>query len=205
MTPAIAIITSNTLAAIGLSEIIHRMMPNAEICFFSQYSDLSTDKRADIFFHYFVSANILLSGAAWFLARQHKTIVLLHGEDAKHLPQGFHTLNVCQNETQLIRDIVNLAHQAHTAHGDVPEIVRKAEKREKRSAATTPHLTIRERDVLKGIVSGYINKEIASRMGVSLTTVITHRKNITQKLGTRSVSALTIYAVSHGIVRSEDI
>ena len=38
-------------------------------------------------------------------------------------------------------------------------------------------------------------------MGVSVATVITHRNNLTEKLGTRSVSALTIFAVMHGIVR----
>ena len=42
-------------------------------------------------------------------------------------------------------------------------------------------------------------------MGVSLATVITHRKNLTEKLGTRSVAAMTIYAVAHGIVRGEEI
>ena len=55
--------------------------------------------------------------------------------------------------------------------------------------------------MLKGIVDGLINKEIAARMGVSVATVITHRNNLTEKLGTRSVSALTIFAVMHGIVR----
>lgn len=68
-----------------------------------------------------------------------------------------------------------------------------------------PKLTPREREVLQGIVGGLINKEIANRMGVSLATVITHRKNLTEKLGTKSVSALTIFAVAHGIVRSEEI
>ena len=46
---------------------------------------------------------------------------------------------------------------------------------------------------------------IAEDLGVSLATIITHRKNLTDKLGTRSVAALTIFAVAHGIVRSEDI
>ena len=35
---------------------------------------------------------------------------------------------------------------------------------------------------------------------VGLATVITHRKNIMEKLGMKSVSALTIYAVMHGYV-----
>ena len=59
--------------------------------------------------------------------------------------------------------------------------------------------------MLKGIVEGLINKEIAARMGVSLATVITHRNNLTDKLGTRSVAALTIFAIMHGLVSSEDL
>jgi len=61
-------------------------------------------------------------------------------------------------------------------------------------------LSDREIEVLALIVQGYINKEIADRLNIGLTTVITHRKNIMDKLGMRSVSALTIYAVMHGYV-----
>ena len=50
------------------------------------------------------------------------------------------------------------------------------------------------------IVSGLINKEIAARLNISIATVITHRKNIMDKLGIKSVSALTVYAVMHGYV-----
>jgi Response regulator containing a CheY-like receiver domain and an HTH DNA-binding domain len=61
-------------------------------------------------------------------------------------------------------------------------------------------LSDRELEVLALIVQGYINKEIADKLNIGLTTVITHRKNIMDKLGMKSVSALTIYAVMHGYV-----
>ena len=63
---------------------------------------------------------------------------------------------------------------------------------------TQPHqeiLSAREIEVLVLITKGLINKEIADKLNISLTTVITHRKNITEKLGIKSVSGLTIYAV----------
>ena len=44
------------------------------------------------------------------------------------------------------------------------------------------------------------NKEIADKLTITLNTVISHRKNIMDKLGMKSVSALTIYAVMHGYV-----
>lgn len=204
MKPAIAVISPDTLAAIGLSDIVRRMMPGAEIVLFRSYAALQADSQADAFFHYFVAASEVLAGAAYFLARQHKTIVLVYGSDSGHLPHGFHTLNVCLPETELVRTILMMAHHSHGAHGQEPEVVRQA-SRQPDAAVGEKVLTPREREVLKGIVEGLINKEIAARLGVSLATVITHRKNLTAKLGTRSVSALTIFAVTRGIVRGEDI
>ena len=66
-------------------------------------------------------------------------------------------------------------------------------------------LSDREIEVLSLIVKGYINKEIAHRLNIGMTTVITHRKNIMDKLGMRSVSALTIYAVMNGYVDIDKI
>lgn len=201
--PQIAIICPNTLACLGLSDIIRRMMPGAQTCIFSRFAELADFPQAENFFHYFVSTEELLSGATYFLGRQQKTIVLIHGNDLSHLPQGFHTLNLHLGEKELVKTILALAHRSHHAHGMEPEAVRVA--KQNHSPGKEPQLTPREREVLKGIVQGLLNKEIADRMGVSLATVITHRKNLTEKLGSRSVSSLTIYAVAHGIVLPEDI
>ncbi len=207
MRPSIAIVAPNTLACIGLSDIIRRMMPGADVCFFSHYTDLVECEDADAFFHYFASSAEVLTGATFFLQRQHKTIVLIHGDEANHLPQGFHTLNVFLPEKELIRTILSLANRSHGQHAQQPEALRQAQHPVEPNVhgEVGPRLTPREREVLKGIVEGMINKEIAAQMGVTLATVITHRNNLTEKLGTRSVSALTIFAVMHGIVRSEDL
>lgn len=66
-------------------------------------------------------------------------------------------------------------------------------------------LSAREVQVLKLIVSGAINKEIADRLSISFNTVLTHRKNITAKLGIKTVSGLTFYAMTNGYVSSDDI
>jgi DNA-binding CsgD family transcriptional regulator len=73
------------------------------------------------------------------------------------------------------------------------------------SHAAYIEISQREAEVLSLVVKGYINKEIADRLNIGLATVVTHRKNITEKLGLKSVSALTIYAVTHGIVRVDEI
>lgn len=61
-------------------------------------------------------------------------------------------------------------------------------------------LSERETDVLKLLVGGNANKEIADKLNISTHTVISHRKNISQKTGIKSVSGLTIYAVVKNII-----
>ena len=51
----------------------------------------------------------------------------------------------------------------------------------------------------------YNYKEIADKLNISLTTVISHRKNITEKLGIKSVSGLAIYAVMNGYIDADSI
>jgi DNA-binding CsgD family transcriptional regulator len=66
------------------------------------------------------------------------------------------------------------------------------------------NLSEREIDVLKLLVAGNANKEIANKLNISTHTVITHRKNISHKTGIKSVSGLTIYAVVKDIISVDD-
>lgn len=63
----------------------------------------------------------------------------------------------------------------------------------------TRELTPREIDVLRLVVAGKLNKEIAGELNISFQTVLSHRKNITSKLGVKTVAGLTFYAISNGI------
>lgn len=65
-------------------------------------------------------------------------------------------------------------------------------------------LSQREIDVLKLLALGLSNKEIADQLHISTHTAISHRKNITTKLGVRSTSALTIYAVINKLISEDD-
>ena len=61
-------------------------------------------------------------------------------------------------------------------------------------------LSNRETEILKLIVQGLLNKEIADRLNISLNTVLTHRKNIIAKTGIKTVSGLTFYCIRNGLI-----
>jgi DNA-binding NarL/FixJ family response regulator len=61
-------------------------------------------------------------------------------------------------------------------------------------------VTQREREVLKLLAEGYLNKEIAEFLHISVKTVEKHRANIMNKLDLHNASALTAYAIEKGLV-----
>ncbi|MDR2954591.1 MAG: LuxR C-terminal-related transcriptional regulator [Prevotella sp.] len=66
-------------------------------------------------------------------------------------------------------------------------------------------LSQRELDVLRLVALGFLNKEIADKLNISLNTVLTHRKNITAKLGIKTVSGLIFYCITHGYISADEI
>jgi len=62
-------------------------------------------------------------------------------------------------------------------------------------------LSDREREVFQLISEGRVNKEIAGVLGISLSTVETHRAHIMEKLDLHSAAEIVLYAVRRGIVR----
>ena len=65
-------------------------------------------------------------------------------------------------------------------------------------------LSDREIEVLKLLVAGHSNKEIADKLNISTNTVISHRKDISQRTSIKSVSGLTIYAVVNNIINIDN-
>lgn len=61
-------------------------------------------------------------------------------------------------------------------------------------------LSERETEVLRQLAFGLSNKEIADKLNISVNTVISHRKNISQKTGIKTVSGLTVFAVVNKLI-----
>lgn len=66
-------------------------------------------------------------------------------------------------------------------------------------------LSERETSVLKCVALGLTNNEIGEKLFISAHTVMTHRKNITRKLGIKTVSGLTVYAILNKLIKVEEL
>ncbi len=73
------------------------------------------------------------------------------------------------------------------------------------STTNKPILSEREVEVLKEVASGLSNKEIAEKLFISINTVISHRKKITEKLDIKSISGLTVYALMNELINPDEI
>lgn len=63
-------------------------------------------------------------------------------------------------------------------------------------------LTPREREIVQLVAEGRSSKEIAEALGIALKTVEAHRANLMHKLGLRSASELTRYAIRNRIIQA---
>lgn len=191
--PAIAILTSNILTGIGLKAILEKVIPMAGVELFADFKELE-GSAPERFFHFFVSVQVYRQHGDFFAVLQRRVILLTSG-----LPHdneaGMHALNVFQNEEGLIRDLARMHHSAHPHRGQPTEM----------QAVPPALLTDREIEVLRCLAHGAINKEIAEELGISLTTVITHRRNMMEKLQLRSVAELMLYAVRMGYVEADKL
>ncbi|MFI3258993.1 MAG: LuxR C-terminal-related transcriptional regulator [Rikenellaceae bacterium] len=182
--PVIAILAPNILMGVGLRSILEKMIPFASFLVCDDFSSIERTEPEELF-HIFVMANIVVERRDFFEARRNKTIILTSGTPHAQLLEGYPQINIAASQEQIEQTI----RQLHTnAHG---------ERQHPTSSESKPQevLSSREIDVLRLVVEGYINKEIAHRLNIAITTVISHRKNIVEKLGIKSVAGLTIYAV----------
>src|SRR5579871_340526 len=89
-------------------------------------------------------------------------------------------------------DAIRIALEARPATTAEGSARREAEAR-------LAELSPRERDVLRGLVAGKINKVIAHELGISPRTVEVYRANLMAKTGARSMSELMRIALAAGL------
>lgn len=195
---SIAIVDPNVLSGLGLQQILAEMMPRMEVCTFLTFDELQASSERQ-FVHFFVASRIYFEHALFFRNNASRSIVLVNGDLQI---QGVPTLNVCQSQKSLVKSIMGLHHQGHSPQPqDIPTTIPHGNPAAMRQMQVeTPLLSPREQEVAIMLAKGLINKEIADRLNISTTTVITHRKNIMEKLRARSMVDIIIHVVVNGLV-----
>ncbi len=192
--PAIAVIAPSILTALGMKSILEKIIPMAEVEVFNDVHALE-ESGMERYFHFFTATPLFVRHSALFRPYRRRVILLAGGSVPPELAD-MRRLNILRSEEELVRDIMHMHRSVHhDAHDPAPDA----------SAAQGPVLSAREAEVLALIARGHINKEIAQRLGIGLTTVISHRRNLMEKLGIRSVSGLTLYAVTRGYVEADEL
>jgi len=116
---------------------------------------------------------------------------------------GFITSSAPRDFTESCNDLVYIDDTPSKIVGIMEKLVKNLNKGHK--VLSENPLSEREKEVLKLLVKGDTAKEIAAKLFISTHTVVTHRKNISAKLGIKTTSAMAIYAVSANLVTLDDI
>jgi DNA-binding CsgD family transcriptional regulator len=195
MEPCFAIIDRNTLSYMALKHVLQDMFNHVEVLAYNTLDEFIRDSNRH-FVHFFVSSDILFLNSDEFEMLKHQTTVLSAGAAPNIEKTGYRLLDISLPEDQITQQ---LRHLQNTG---------RYESRSKSSidaGAPLQRLSQREKEVLRLIVKGKLNKEVADELNVSLATAIFHRNNICDKLQTRSVGKLTVLAVLSGLVDINEI
>lgn len=185
----IAIILADTLQAIGIHSLLSDFFPQFSIRHFSSFP--LPENSSDIFDFYITDASTYVCNLDYFLIRRSKTLVLTTDTSTDTQSSSPSFLPVGASMETLIDSLENVLTVEN------PMILP--------ASPEGKELSSREVDVLKEIVRGGTNKEIADHLNISLNTVLSHRKNITTKLGIKTVPGLTFYAIMNGIISGDEI
>ena len=201
MVPQIAIISANTLEAMTLRSLLSDITPGVDVVCYHTIEEYRA--AAPAVAHLFVSAKVLFENMELFRPLLRRTMVITEGDNTPFAQSGIRTIDATASESAIVRQILHI-HQAGHPTGRHPHDMHK-DGAERKNSEEVSLLSQREKEVLALLVKGYINKEIADKLNISLTTAIFHRNNISEKLKTRSLGRLTIYAVLNNIVSLSDI
>ncbi|MDA3881752.1 MAG: response regulator transcription factor [Bacteroidales bacterium] len=109
------------------------------------------------------------------------------------------------SQQELIEAIHTVADGKEYYSNEVSEIllqnyISQTKQLSKQVEVPTVTLTSRETEILTLFAEGLSNKEIASRLFISIRTVESHKNNIMQKLDVKSSVDLVKYAIKHNLI-----
>lgn len=102
------------------------------------------------------------------------------------------------------RNVIDIHESRDAIYAKIEELVEPSSGQISKTSASS-ELSEREKTILTEVARGLTNKEIADKLFLSAHTVITHRKNITNKLGIKTISGLTVYAILNKLIDLNNI
>lgn len=109
----------------------------------------------------------------------------------------------CMIEDKLFVPAVKLIEQQVKSSGQT--LYAEESENETTEKELAEALTEREKDIIICVTKGMSNKEIADELFLSIHTVTTHRRNISNKLQIHTTAGLIIFAIANKLIRIEDI
>ncbi len=199
--PRIALILPDVVREGGVRALLKRYFATVEAESFDHPADIAGEGAAGGHFDgYVTDCETFTAHLDFFLPRRTQCLVLAGGggrrSTAAHLG-GSLGGGTSEAMPRVVGTAEPLEHLLEAMeHTLLPD-------RKRTEESGSDELSGREVQVLQLVVSGAINKEIADRLNISLNTVLTHRKNITAKLGIKTISGLTLYALMHGYISAD--
>lgn len=172
----VLIADSDRLRARGL-EMILAAQEGVEPCVVDDPREAGADQDLIL-----TEPSMFMACPDYFMPRRNRVVVMVRGD----MPCGdMRTLDVTGMDGDVEDRLLRLIAAGNPADDD---------------EAASESLSPREIDVLRLLSRGCINKEIADRLNISLNTVLSHRKNISAKLGIKTSPALAVYAMMNGYI-----
>lgn len=196
--PKIAVIHPNSLCCLAMRTILTDiapfmgMMGEVDIVAYNSLDEFCNDTPQSAILH-FVANEVVSQNMDFFSPLARRCIILKDGNQPS--PEGFRLIDIHQPERELLKSFLSIHNSAHAVHLSHRPIAKESSN----------ELSQREKEVLALLVKGYINKEIADKLNISTPTVIFHRRNLVEKIGSKSIGRLTIYAVMNGIVDFKEL
>lgn len=176
------IILDDMIRAIALKYLLNKYFKAKVVILSRLEPDVIVDKSASSI--YIVSPEVVVFNNDYFVTKRQRTVIV-----SSSVVNETMTLTPDMDEETIVNVLNN--------------VVESLEKDDNKSQQAT--LTQREIEVLRLVALGHINKEIADMLTISFNTVLTHRKNISAKLGIKSASGLGFYAIMNGYISEEDM
>lgn len=182
MHPVVAIICSDTISSLGICSLLKENF-NADVSVIpTEHQQMQLD-------------SILLTDFDFIIVDEMVMIQNL----SSLLPHRNKVILITSTETKLRLEFAYISR--HSSTESIVATLGKVFKSVSKKSVRNNGLSSREIEVLKLVAAGKINKEIASELNISINTVLTHRKNLTAKLGIKSVSGLSFYALMNGYIK----